>query len=68
MMSTFQERLSVTLTLTIGGKAHEVIAGSIKRLTLDLWSWGLEGEVEFLLTDNQGRGGKEKDALLADFL
>jgi hypothetical protein len=68
MESTFDERLAVSLTLTIGGKSHEVIAGSIKRFVLDLWSWGLEGEVDFLLTDNQGRGGQDKDALLADFL
>ncbi len=68
MERIFQERLSVSLTLTIDGKAHEIIAGSIKRFRLDLWSWGLEGEVEFLLTDNQARGGKEKDTLLAAFL
>ncbi len=68
MERTFDERLAVSLTLTIAGKSHEIIAGSIKRFALDLWSWGLEGEVEFLLTDTQGRGGKEKDALLADFL
>ena len=68
METTFDERLAVTLTLTIGGKSHKIIAGSIKRFALDLWSWGLEGEVEFLLTDNQGRGGQDKDALLADFL
>ncbi|WPB82037.1 hypothetical protein KYC5002_23355 [Archangium violaceum] len=68
MERTFDERLTVLLTLTIGGKSHKIVAGSIKRFALDLWSWGLEGEVEFLLTDNQARGGKEKDALLADFL
>ncbi|AKJ04093.1 hypothetical protein ATI61_101812 [Archangium gephyra] len=68
MERTFDERLSVSLTLTIAGKAHEIIAGSIKRFSLELWSWGLEGEVEFLLTDNSAQGGKEKDALLADFI
>ncbi len=68
MGNDFQERLAVTLTLTIAGKAHKVIAGNIKRFALDLYSWGLEGEVDFLVTDNQGRGGNEKDALLADFL
>ncbi len=68
MQRTFDERLVVTLTLTINGKAHKVIAGSNKRFALDLWSWGLEGEAEFVLTDTQGRGGQEKDALLADFL
>ncbi|MBN1209783.1 MAG: hypothetical protein JXB05_33345 [Myxococcaceae bacterium] len=62
------ERLAVTLTLTIGGKAHKVIAGSMKRFSLELWSWGLEGEAEFLLLDTQGHGGQDKDELLADFL
>ena len=42
-----KERLAVALTLTIAGKAHKIIAGSIKRVALDLWSWGFEGEVEF---------------------
>jgi hypothetical protein len=65
MERTFQERLSVTLTLTIGGKAHEVITGNIKRFSVDLWSWGHEGEVEFVLLDMPGAG---KDGLLADFL
>ncbi|WP_224249595.1 hypothetical protein [Hyalangium gracile] len=68
MDTTFQERLVVTLTLTIAGKAHEIIAGSIKRFTLDLWSWGLEGEVDFMLTDNSSQGGQNKDELLPDFL
>lgn len=68
MESTFQERLGVTLTLTIAGTAHKVISGSIKRLALELWSWGLEGEVEFMLTDNSSQGGQDKDKLLADFL
>jgi hypothetical protein len=63
-----KERLAVTLTLTIGGKAHKIIAGSMKRFSLELWSWGFEGEAEFLLLDTQGRGGQDKDALLADFL
>ncbi|WP_245814365.1 hypothetical protein [Cystobacter ferrugineus] len=68
MERTFEDRLSVALTLTVGGVAHEVIAGSIKRVALELWSWGLQGEVEFLLTDNSAQGGQQKDALLADFL
>lgn len=68
MERTFQERLAVSLTLTIAGKAHKIVPGSIKRFALELWSWGLEGEVEFLLADNKERGGQEKDELLADFL
>jgi hypothetical protein len=68
MAPSVQERLAVTLTLTIAGKTHKVIAGSMKHFSLDLWSWGHEGEAEFLLIDTQGRGGQDKDALLADFL
>ena len=68
MERTFEDRLSVALTLTVGDTAHEIIAGSIKRLALELRGWGLDGEVEFLLTDNTSQGGQQKDALLADFL
>ena len=68
MEHVFDERLVVTLTLAMGGKSHKVIAGSIKRFALDLWSWGWEGEVEFMLTDNSAQGGQDKDQLLADFL
>jgi hypothetical protein len=63
------ERLAVSLTVTINGTAHPISPGNVRRFGLDLWSWGLEGEVEFLVTDLKGRGGKEpKDALLEDFL
>lgn len=68
MAGTFEDRLSVSLTLTVGGVAHEIIAGSIKRLALEAWSWGFEGEVEFVLTDNKSQGGPQKDELLAAFL
>jgi len=66
--SDVKERLAVSLTLTIAGKAHKVIAGSIKRVSLDLSSWGFEGEVEFVLTDTQGNKGKDNAALLKAFL
>ncbi len=68
MERTFQERLAVSLTLTINGKKHKIIAGSMKRFALELWSWGMEGEAEFLLTDSGGRTGSDKDPLLTDFL
>jgi hypothetical protein len=68
MQSVFNDRLAVTLTLTIDGTAHKVVAGNLKRFALELFSWGLEGEVEFMLTDNQSQGGQDKDELLADFL
>jgi len=68
MQSTFNERLSVTLTLTIAGTDHKIIAGSMKRFSLELWSWGLEGEAEFLITDNKARGGGTQDKLLPAFM
>ncbi|HLM48349.1 MAG TPA: hypothetical protein VK458_31080, partial [Myxococcaceae bacterium] len=68
MERTFEERLAVSLTLTINGKKHKIIAGSMKRFALELWSWGMEGEAEFLLTDSEGRTGSDKDTLLTDFL
>jgi hypothetical protein len=66
--SDVKERLAVSLTLTIAGTAHKVVAGSIKRLSLELWSWGFEGEAEFVLTDTQGNKGKDNAALLKAFL
>lgn len=62
------ERLSLSLTLTVGGTAHTFTGGHIKRFALELWSWGWEGELEFLLTDTQAHGGPDKDELLAAFL
>jgi len=68
MDRVFQDRLAVSLTLSMGGKSHVIDAGHLKRFSLELWSWGLEGEVEFVLTDNQEKGGQDKDVLLPDFL
>lgn len=62
------DRLSLALTLTIGGTSHTVSPGDIRSFELDLHSWGHEGRVEFHVADNQAHGGKEADALLADFL
>jgi len=68
MERVLDERLAVSLTLTIAGKAFKIPAGDLKRFSVDLWSWGLDGEVEFLVTDNASAGGKSKDKLLAPFL
>ncbi|MBJ6765244.1 hypothetical protein JGU66_31150 [Myxococcaceae bacterium JPH2] len=62
------DRLAISLTLTIGGTAHEVAPGDVKLLELDLHTWGHSGRVEFNVADTKGRGGQEKDALLPDFL
>jgi hypothetical protein len=68
MQGPFQDRLVVSLTLTIGGTAHAIPPGDIKSFELELRSWGLEGRVEFIVASTQGHGGQQQDALLADFL
>jgi hypothetical protein len=68
MQGTFEDRLAVSLTLTAGGQAHAIPPGNIQAFSLELHGWGLEGRVEFILTDNQSLGGKQKDTLLQDFL
>ncbi len=68
MADTFEDRLAVSLTLTIKGKAHAIPPGNIQSVSLEMHGWGLEGAVEFLLTDNSALGGKQKDALLKPFL
>ena len=64
----FQDRLAVSLTLTLGSTAHTIPQGNIKFFELELRSWGLEGRVEFLVVDNQAAGGTASDAILTDFL
>lgn len=64
----FQDRIAVSLTLTLGGTAHTVDPGGIKSFELELRSWGWEGRVEFVVSDSQAAGGQQKDAILADFL
>ena len=68
MERDFKDRLAIALTLTIAGKAHKVGAGSIKHFAFELWSWGLEGELEFVLTDNKAQGGQDQDTLLPAFV
>ena len=64
----FDDRLAVTLTLTIGGTAHAIAGGSVRELALDLRGWGFSGSVAFLVQDGAAHGGGFTDALLADFL
>ena len=64
----FSDRLVASLTVTLAGTAHTIPAGNIKAFELDLWSWGLEGRVEFLVADEAASGGQQVDEVLADFL
>ncbi|MDY7233072.1 hypothetical protein [Hyalangium rubrum] len=68
METGFTDRLVPTLKLTLAGTEHTIPSGNVRTFELDLCGWGLEGWVEFLVVDDQGRGGKQKDEILADFL
>lgn len=54
--------LSVTLGLTIDGTAHAIPCSQIKRIELDLTSWGYSAEVEFYTSPHRG-----EDALFIPF-
>jgi hypothetical protein len=64
----FHERLSVTLTVTIGGSAHTIPGANVKLVELDLLSYGFTGVVELLVTDDKAVGGGETDTLITDFI
>lgn len=68
MGHTFSERLTASLTLTLAGREHRVAPGNVRSFELELKSWGLEGQVEFVVADKEPFGGTEKDEVLADFL
>ncbi|WP_437798361.1 hypothetical protein [Sorangium sp. So ce693] len=61
------DRLAATLTLTCGGTAHTIQGGNVRAFSLRLTPWGAEGTVEFVLQDDQTRGGQYTDGVLADF-
>ncbi len=42
-----QSLLDASLTLTIDGTAHTIACSQVKRVAVDLWSYGFEAEVEF---------------------
>lgn len=64
----FDDRLAVTLTLTIGGTAHAIPGGGVKELALDLRSYGFSGSLAFLVLDDSAHGGGFTDDLEPDFL
>ena len=64
----FDDRLAVTLTLSIGGTAHAIPGGSVKELALDLRSYGFSGSLAFVVQDDQAHGGGFTDELAASFL
>ena len=48
-MTSFTEDLAISLSLTIGGKAYPIGPGNVKSLKLDLYSYGYQGEVSFVV-------------------
>ncbi|MFY1829938.1 hypothetical protein ACN47A_28740 [Myxococcus fulvus] len=63
-----EDRLAVSLTLTLGGEAHVIAPGNIRAFDLELHGWGVEGRVEFILADPPPASGAKKDTLLPAFL
>jgi hypothetical protein len=62
------DRVRVGLTLRAGGQSLTVAGGDVTRFEVVLESHGHEGEVDFVVDDDQAYGGGEKDAFLATFL
>jgi hypothetical protein len=63
-----KERLTITLSVTVGGTAHTISGGNVRALSLDLTSYGVDGSVTFVLQDDQAYGGSYSDDFLADFV
>ncbi|HKO53055.1 MAG TPA: hypothetical protein VJV79_35340, partial [Polyangiaceae bacterium] len=63
-----KERLAITVRLQVGSAVHEVPGGNVRRLSLEMTTYGAVGTLEFVLQDDQKRGGKYQDDLLADFV
>ncbi|WP_437720385.1 hypothetical protein [Sorangium sp. So ce861] len=61
----FVDRLTATLTLTIGGQAFSIPAGDLKRLELDLAPHGFSGSAEFWLVSV---AAEAEDELFARFV
>ena len=62
---SFVNRLTVTLTLDIGGKRRTVPGGDIKSLSLKLHPWGFEAECVFWLVS---QAKESEDTLYAPFI
>jgi hypothetical protein len=63
-----KERLLISLSLRVGAAAHDVPGGNVRRLALSMTTYGVTGELEFVVQDDAKKGGKYRDELLADFV
>jgi hypothetical protein len=64
----FSDRLRVTVKLTLAGTAHTIPAGNVRRLELELASYGFSGRIEFWLAADKAYGGGYEDELKAAFI
>ncbi len=64
----FDDRLALTVSLSIAGTAHAIPGGSVKLLELELGHCGFAGALEFVVLDDSAYGGGFTDALVDDFL
>jgi hypothetical protein len=49
----FDDRLTTTLSLSIGSDVHALAAGQIERFALDLQAWGFRAEITFYVSSEQ---------------
>jgi hypothetical protein len=67
-LAPFEDRLAVSVTLTIAGTAYAFAGGSVPHVELRLANHGFAGAVELLVQDDSAHGGGFEDALLEPFL
>lgn len=65
---TFNEKLDVTLELTIDGKVIKVWGANVKNLELELLSHGFSGCLDFWVNDDVDMDGDSEDLLKEPFL
>lgn len=61
----FQDKLTVTLELTISGTKHAIVAGDIKNFQIDIAPYGLSGRADFWFVANTAQS---EDKLFAAFV
>lgn len=66
--AAFEDRLAVSVTLTIAGTEHAFGGGSVPLVDLRLCAHGFEGTVELLVQHDTDHGGGFTDELLDAFL
>ena len=65
---TFNEKLDVTLELTIDGKVIKIWGANVKNLELELLSHGFSGCLDFWVNDDVDMDGDSEDLLKEPFL